>query len=102
VAAEFRADKLRAKGISIGVAIKRAAKLIVGWGLIVLGFIGLFLPVLQGILFILAGLIVLSTEYTWANRLRNKLKAKCPAIGRRLDDASAWVKKWSRRFSSSR
>ena len=84
------------------MAIKRVAKLVVGWSLIVLGFLGLFLPVLQGILFLLAGLIILSTEYTWAHRLREKLTAKYPAIGRHLDDASAWVKKWSGRFSSSR
>jgi hypothetical protein len=81
--------------------VRRVAKLVVGWSLIVLGVIGLFLPVLQGILFLLAGLIILSTEHAWAHRLRERLKAKYPGIGRHMDDASAWVKKWTGRFSSS-
>lgn len=83
------------------VTLKRVAKLVIGWSLIVLGVIGLFLPVLQGILFLLAGLIILSTEHAWAHRLRERLSAKYPAIGRRMDEASAWLKKWKKRLSSS-
>ena len=40
----------------------RAGKITVGMSLLVLGVIGLFLPFLQGILFLIMGLSVLSTE----------------------------------------
>jgi uncharacterized membrane protein YbaN (DUF454 family) len=46
----------------------------VGSILLVLGVLGLFLPVLQGILFILAGLTLLSTEYHWPSKIINKFK----------------------------
>ena len=50
----------------------RVIRLAAGWLLIVVGVIGLFLPVLQGILFILSGLAVLSTESRWARILLEK------------------------------
>ncbi len=52
----------------------RVVRLTVGWALLVLGVIGLFLPLLQGILFIFSGLAVLSTESPWARRLLDRLK----------------------------
>ncbi|RPJ08107.1 MAG: hypothetical protein EHM36_05905, partial [Deltaproteobacteria bacterium] len=42
--------------------LKEIAILIVGWGFITLGVLGLFLPFLQGILFILIGLAILSSR----------------------------------------
>jgi hypothetical protein len=39
--------------------LKRGAIHIAGWGFILLGIIGLVLPILQGILFILVGLLLL-------------------------------------------
>src|SRR2546427_10937372 len=42
---------------------KRVLVLIIGWSFILLGIVGLFLPILQGVLFILIGLIILSSEY---------------------------------------
>ena len=37
-----------------------------------LGVIGLFLPLLQGVLFLLIGLFILSTEYVWAQTIAVK------------------------------
>ncbi len=51
-------------------------RLIVGFGLVIVGVIGLFLPVLQGILMILAGLAILGTHYHWARRLMNYLHTR--------------------------
>ena len=48
---------------------KRILLLIVGWAFILLGIIGLFLPVLQGVLFLLIGLMILSGEYVWASSI---------------------------------
>ena len=53
--------------------------MIVGWSFIVLGILGLFLPFLQGILFLLVGLIILSKHYKFAQRWLDKLKNRFPA-----------------------
>jgi Putative transmembrane protein (PGPGW) len=46
--------------------VKRWLKVGAGWCLLVVGVAGLFLPVIQGLLCIAAGLTLLSTEYRWA------------------------------------
>ena len=82
--------------------LKRIALVTLGWGFVLLGIIGLFLPILQGILFILIGLIILSTEYVWAHRLLEKLKARFPAISRKAIEASARAHQWLRRFGRTK
>jgi uncharacterized membrane protein YbaN (DUF454 family) len=82
--------------------IKRLAVLCVGWFFIVLGIAGLFLPVLQGILFLLIGLIILSSEYVWAHHLLGKLRSRFPQISRKADEASEKAAAWMRRVSGQR
>jgi uncharacterized protein len=79
---------------------KRILVLIVGWGFILLGIVGLVLPFLQGILFILIGLIILSSQYAWARLLLSKLRRRFPKIGAVADKAAVRAKGWMRRFSS--
>jgi uncharacterized membrane protein YbaN (DUF454 family) len=74
--------------------LKRIGILIVGWAFIVLGIIGLFLPILQGILFLLIGLLILSSEYVWAHNLLHKLRAKFPKIAAHFDDARTKAERW--------
>ncbi len=69
--------------------LKRALVLLVGWAFILLGIAGLFLPVLQGILFLLIGLFILSSEYVWAHNLLHRLKGKFPKIAAQFDVAQA-------------
>ncbi len=78
---------------------KRILLLILGWSFIALGVVGLFLPILQGVLFILIGLAILSSEYVWAHRLLTKLRDRFPALGRSLDQATVKAKNWLHRFS---
>jgi uncharacterized membrane protein YbaN (DUF454 family) len=78
---------------------KRILVLIVGWSFILLGIVGLFLPILQGVLFLLVGLIILSSEYVWAHRLLTKLRERFPKVGRIADQASAKATAWLRRIS---
>ncbi len=66
---------------------KKAILLLFGWGLILLGVIGLFLPILQGALFLLIGLLILSSEYVWAHRLLLKIRNRFPAVAKRWDEA---------------
>ncbi len=77
---------------------KRILVLIVGWAFIVLGIVGLFLPVLQGVLFLLVGLIILSSEYVWAHRLLTRLRERFPKISRTADLATEKATAWLRRI----
>ena len=57
---------------------KKILLLALGWVFIILGIAGLFLPVLQGILFIFIGLIILSKQSKVAKDILHHLKEKHP------------------------
>jgi uncharacterized membrane protein YbaN (DUF454 family) len=70
--------------------MKRVNRLLIlglGWVLIVLGVLGLFLPVLQGVLFILVGLYLLSRESTRARQVLDRLRARYPSVEQTLERA---------------
>ena len=69
--------------------IRRFLILGFGWSFIVLGVLGLFLPVLQGILFLLIGFILLSRESEWAQRQLDKLRTRYPGFAEKYDEAEA-------------
>lgn len=79
--------------------IKRVAVLALGWLFIFLGIVGLFLPILQGILFLLIGLLILSSEYVWAHHLLEKLKRRFPRIATQMDAATVKAQGLMQRFS---
>lgn len=83
-------------------AVKRVLILIVGWAFILLGIAGLFLPILQGILFIVIGLLILSSEYVWAHRLLTRLRTRFPKIARQADDARDRAAAWIERLTGQR
>ena len=58
--------------------IKKYYKLVIGYVFIVLGILGLFLPFLQGILFLVIGAMILSKESPAFQRLKEKIKTKYP------------------------
>ncbi len=89
-----------ARGVTRGV--KRVFILIVGGAFILLGIAGLFLPILQGVLFIVIGLLILSSEYVWAHRLLGKLRARFPTIARHADDARDRAAAWIERITGQR
>ncbi len=62
---------------------KRLALVSAGWIAITLGAAGLFLPVLPGILLLLVGLWILSSEYHWARRWSTKLRERFPEAARK-------------------
>ena len=82
--------------------IKRAAMLVLGWAFILLGIAGLFLPVLQGILFLLIGLFILSSEYVWAHHLLLKLKRRFPAVAAQFDKTAAKAQRWMHRSPAAK
>ncbi len=73
--------------------VTRVLVLVLGWALILLGVIGLFVPILQGILFIFLGLWVLSRESQWAHRSLHKMRLRFPGTDRRMRE---WQLKFRR------
>jgi uncharacterized protein (TIGR02611 family) len=67
----------------IGRNSKRVGISIVGAVLILAGIAGLALPILPGWLLIIAGLAVLATEYTWAERALDAAKKKAKSAARK-------------------
>lgn len=65
--------------------INRVLVLALGWIFILLGIVGLALPVLQGVLFILIGLYLLSRESRTARRLLVYLRRRYPTVNRKLE-----------------
>jgi uncharacterized membrane protein YbaN (DUF454 family) len=78
-------------------AMKKAVALLAGWLFIVLGVIGLFLPFMQGILFLMIGLTILSSEYVWAHHLLTKVRTRFPRIALFSDRAQKRATGWVRR-----
>jgi len=65
--------------------VKKILTFIIGWFFILLGVLGLFLPILQGILFIAIGLLILSKESRWAKRVFVKLRRRYPEQHEKLE-----------------
>jgi uncharacterized protein len=65
--------------------VKKIITLVIGWSFIALGVVGLFLPILQGILFIAIGLLILSKESRWAATIFSKFKQKYPQQYEKLE-----------------
>lgn len=74
--------------------IKKFFVLLLGWGFIALGVVGLFLPVLQGMLFLVIGLTIISSEYAWAHHLLKRARDRFPTVALRCDEASHKAHLW--------
>ena len=68
---------------------ERLFLLSVGWGCLLIGFVGGLIPVLQGWPFGIAGLLILSREYQWAHNLVHRLRQRFPRFARIMDATSA-------------
>jgi uncharacterized membrane protein YbaN (DUF454 family) len=67
----------------------------------VLGVLGIFLPILQGGLFLAIGVILLSMVSPRIRLWRTRLGRRYPAVRRSLDAAAAWIRrKFGRKKSS--
>ena len=73
--------------------------LIIGWLFVGVGILGLFLPFLQGILFIMIGLAILSTRSEQIKRLLKRLEDRYPRHHDRVvvwrEKIHKWFKKWT-------
>ncbi|MHA1569245.1 MAG: PGPGW domain-containing protein [Alphaproteobacteria bacterium] len=87
------------------MAIKRNRKpgklilLVLGWGFVALGILGLFLPVLQGILFLAVGMILLAQVSPRARLLRQRLRRRYPQAAGVFDKAEKKAAQWIARVA---
>jgi uncharacterized protein len=70
-------------------AARRIVVLSLGWIFVLLGIAGLFLPILQGVLFLTIGLILMSRESRWVRRRLDWARRRWPRFGRAWDRAHA-------------
>ncbi|MEM9682562.1 MAG: PGPGW domain-containing protein [Pseudomonadota bacterium] len=77
---------------------KRLLILIAGWFFILLGIVGLFLPILQGLLFLAIGSYLLSLESPWVRRKMLQLQRRYPKLGATLDQARDRAAHYARRI----
>jgi uncharacterized membrane protein YbaN (DUF454 family) len=80
--------------------MKTIALLITGYAFLVLGVLGLFLPFLQGVLFIIIGLIILAKHAPWAHNLLQRFRDQHPKAGELIDRAETTMADWWHRFVS--
>ena len=78
--------------------ILRFAKIVFGLALVGLGFVGLFLPILQGILLMLVGLALLGTESRRARRLIEELKRRHPGPWQKAEAVKRRISGYVRSF----
>lgn len=81
---------------------RRMLKLILGWFFMVLGVAGLFLPILQGVLFLAIGLIILAQEQPWAHRLLTRIRHRYPHMAEMFDNAHRKAEGWMHRVTHRR
>jgi uncharacterized membrane protein YbaN (DUF454 family) len=74
--------------------MSRFAMLGLGYGFLVLGVAGLFLPFLQGFLFLFVGLLILARHAAWAQRLLDWIRRRYPKMGNMIDKAEVVTDRW--------
>ena len=72
----------------------RIVMLGLGYGFLVLGVLGLFLPFLQGFLFLIVGLLILARHAAWAQRALDWVKQRHPKAGEMIERAEEWADRW--------
>lgn len=59
---------------------RRVVVLVIGSTLILLGLVGILLPIMPGSIFIPLGLAILATEFVWAQRWLRQIKQKSQQV----------------------
>ena len=76
---------------------KKIGLLIIGWIFIGLGILGLFLPILQGILFIMIGLAILSSRSAKVRLFLRKVEKRYPHLYQRKLIWQSRFRRWFRK-----
>ena len=75
-------------------SVKPILMQILGYAFLVLGVLGMFLPILQGFLFLFIGLLILAKYAPWAQRLLDHLEERYPRFGKVKDQAEGTMHRW--------
>jgi uncharacterized membrane protein YbaN (DUF454 family) len=70
----------------------RGVKITLGLILLPLGVVGLFLPFLQGVLFLLVAVALLSSEVPLVARLRNRVRDRYPGPWEKAEELGRRIK----------
>ncbi len=73
---------------------KKTAIVIIGWIFVGLGILGLFLPILQGILFIMIGLAILSSRSEKVRLFLKHLEERYPHHHERVEHWNEKIRSW--------
>ncbi|MBY0506113.1 MAG: PGPGW domain-containing protein [Bryobacteraceae bacterium] len=68
--------------------LREKLRIISGFGLVILGIVGIILPVMPGWIFLIPGLVILSEHFVWAQRLLDQAKSyleKLKQTGKKVD-----------------
>lgn len=65
-----------------------------GYLFLVLGVLGMFLPILQGFLFLFIGLLILARHAAWAQRLLDNIRSRHPQFDRVISQAEIRAHVW--------
>lgn len=68
-----------------------------GWSLIGFGVIGIILPFLHGMIFLLLGVFMLREQYLWAANAIGPLQRRFPGMMGKMDGMEAKTLAWGRR-----
>jgi hypothetical protein len=92
------AARLRRRNRKANTSWKRFLLRLTGWSFIFLGIAGIFLPILQGILFLLMGMYVLGRvspkTRLWRMRFRRKARERYPWLTGKFEEAEVKAKHW--------
>lgn len=70
----------------------RIVRLVLGLVLLPLGIVGLFLPFLQGVLFLIASLALLADEIPFLARIRDRIRERYPGPWEKGERLKAWFR----------
>jgi uncharacterized membrane protein YbaN (DUF454 family) len=72
-----------------------------GYLFLVLGVLGMFLPILQGFLFLFVGLLILARHAPWAERLLDNIRSRHPRFDQIIGQAEAKSHQWGQRAKAT-
>jgi uncharacterized membrane protein YbaN (DUF454 family) len=69
--------------------LRKPIRVVWGIALVILGVIGLIMPIMPGWVFLIPGLIILADHFPWAHRLLEWAKSKAPNFHRNRQPPSS-------------
>jgi uncharacterized membrane protein YbaN (DUF454 family) len=82
-------------------AFRRLALVALGWTLLLIGVMGLLVPVLPGGLLIVLGILLLDNQYPSLRRVLEKWRARFPILERAFSRFSSGRIGWHRRSTNN-